>query len=857
MTATALAGDTQKRGLGWGTAWTLARRGLDWKFRGLRLLVVCLVLGVAALAAIGTLTDAVRGELDQRGQAMLGGDVEVELAGRQAFAPEQAAFTRAGTLSIGVRMRAMATVPGSDGTAVPIELKAVDGAWPLYGRFTLADGRAVGAPDATTAWIAPGVAQRLGVSTGQPLKIGSATFRIGGVIADEPDRLGEGFGLGPTVIISRAGLDATGLVQPGAMVRWKYRLRLPPTAQPQAVADALTHQFPNAGLELRTRDKASPGLDRFVSRMGQFLALVALAALLIAGIGIGNGVASYLEARRGAIATLKILGATGADIARIYLLQLGLATLLAIGLGLALGVAATPLIGLALKDLLPIPAGLVLAPGALALAALQGALIAATFAAPPLLRARAVPAMALMRGRLVPPRDGWRSRALAMGIGLATIAAIAVAGAEQPWLAAGFLAAAGGVLALLAALGWALVWLAARLPRPRHPIARMALANLHRPGAQTGALVTALGFGMAAFVLLAGVQTSLDANIAARVPQQAPDYFVLDVPPAGLPAFERVVRGVAPAARIRTVPAMRGTIVAFGPADHMIRVADLVRIPDDAWALRGDRGLTFADALPEGNALTAGRWWPAGYRGEPLVSVDEKLAQAIHLKLGDRITVSLLGVERSARVASFRRIDWDSYGFNYVLVFSPNALADAPYNLAATIELGKAQGNPAVSRAILSGLVRALPSSSVIEVGPVLAQARSLLGQMAVAIFAAASVAILAGMAVLAGAIAAARAQRHYDAVVLRVLGAGSRQLLVLVLAEQALLAVLLAGVALGLGTAGAWAVVTQLFDFAWLPGWGTILAVLGGALAVVMAMALGGSLGVLRTRPAQALREL
>ena len=843
--------------LRWSGAWALARRGLDWKFRGLRILVTCLVLGVAALAAIGTLTDAIGSELARRGQAMLGGDVEVELAGRQASAREQAAFARAGALSTGARMRAMATVPAADGTAVPIELKAVDGAWPLYGAFTLSDGRKAGAPPADTAWIAPGVAERLGVSPGQTLHIGQATLRIGGVIGDEPDRLGEGFGLGPTVIISRAGLDATGLVQPGAMVRWKYRLRLPPTVSPQVVADALTHQFPDAGLEMRTRDKASPGLDRFVSRMGQFLGLVALAALLIAGIGIGNGVASYLEARRGAIATLKILGATGADVARIYLLQLGLATVLAIAVGLALGLATTPLIGLALKGLLPIPTGLVFSPGALALAALQGVLIAATFAAPPLLRARAVPAMALMRAGLVPPREGWRARVLAMGAGLAAIAAIAIAGADQPWLAAGFLGAAGGVLALLAALGWAIVRLAARLPRPRHPIARMALANLHRPGAQTGALVTALGFGLAAFVLLAGVQTSLDANIAARVPQRAPDYFVLDVPPAGLPMFNRVVLGAAPDARIRTVPAMRGTIVAFGPADHMIRVADLVRIPDDAWALRGDRGLTFADALPESNALTAGRWWPKGYTGEPLVSVDEKLAQAIGLKLGDRITVSLLGVERSGRIASFRRIDWDSYGFNYVLVFSPNALADAPYNLAATIELGHAKGDAAVSRAILSGLVRALPSSSVIEVGPVLSQARDILGQMAVAIFAAASVAILAGMAVLAGAIAAARAQRQYDAVILRVLGAGSRQLLMLVLAEQALLAVLLAGVALALGTAGAWAVVTQVFEFAWLPGWGTILAVLAGALALVLAMALGGSLTVLRTRPAQALREL
>lgn len=849
--------------LGWAGAWRLARRGLDWKFRGLRLLVVCLVLGTAALAAIGTLTQSIGSELAQRGQAMLGGDVEIEIAGREAFAPERAAFAQAGTLSSGARMRAMATLAGRDETAVPIALKAVDAAWPLYGTFTLATGQSAHAPSAQEAWIAPDLASRLDAHVGQSLRVGGATFRIAGVIGDEPDRLGEGFALGPTVIISREGLDRTGLVQPGAMVRWKYRLRLPPGSAmaqtPQRLADSLTHRFPAAGFEIRTRDTASPGLDRFVSRMGQFLGLVALAALLIAGIGIGNGVSSYLEARRGAIATFKILGATGADVARVFLLQLGVAAGIAIVLGLVLGVATTPLIGLALKGLLPVRQGLVLAPGALALAGAQGLLIALTFAAPPLLRARAVPAMALMRGALVSSgENGSRTaQALALAAGLGLIAALAILTAGQPLLAAGFLAASGGVMGVLALLGWAITRLAARLPRPRAPIARMALANLHRPGAQTGALVTALGFGLAAFVLLAGVETSLDANIAARVPARAPDYFVLDVPASGLSTFEKIVHDAAPAARLRTVPALRGAIVAFGPEHAMTRVADLARIPDDAWALRGDRGLTFAETLPESNVLTAGHWWPARYSGEPLVSVDEKLAQAIGLRLGDRLTVSLLGVERSARVASFRRIDWDTYGFNYVLVFSPNALADAPYNLAATIELPPQEKTPKTARAILSGLVHALPSSSVIEVGPVLAQARDILGQMAVAIFAAASVAILAGMAVLAGAIAAARERRHYDAVVLRVLGAGSRQLLGLVLAEQLILAGLLAIVSLGLGTLGAWAVVTQVFDFAWMPSWGTMLAVLAGATALVLAMAVGGSLSVLRTRPAQALREL
>lgn len=842
---------------GWATAWRLARRGLDWKFRGLRLLLVCLVLGTAALAAIGTLTATIDRELAARGQSMLGGDAQFAIAGRPASEAELALLRGLGTVSGGVRLQAMARKPGDDASAAPVELKSVDARWPLYGTFTLAGGRKAGAPLGMAAWIAPGVADRLGVRPGDRLRIGAATLVVAGVIADEPDRLGEGFALGPTVILSPDALAAAGLVQPGSMAQWKYRVRLPDATAPDAAVARFKARFPDSGFVFRTRDKAAPGIDSFVANMGQFLMLVALAALAIAGIGIGNGVTSYLEARRTSIATLKILGATSGDIARIFVLQLLVAAGLAIALGLALGLLVTPLLALALAGLLPVRAGFVVDAPALLTAAAYGLLIALTFAAPPLLRARDFPAMALMRARVAPLATRWRTAALPVGAGLAGIVALAALTARQPLVALGFLGGAAAVFAVLALLGAGLTRLAARLPRPRGAIARMALGNLHRPGAATGALVVALGFGLSAFVLLAAVETSLDANIAARVPARAPDYFVLDLPRDRAGDFAALVHRAAPHAAIRSVPSMRGAILAFGPPDRMIRVADLKTIPDDAWALRGDRGLTYAETIPEGNQLTAGRWWPRGYAGPPLVSVDAKLGEVLGLKLGDRITISLLGVERTATIASFRRIDWESFGFNYVLVFSPNAIADAPHNLAATIELPPAEKGAAVRRAILSGLVRTLPASSVIEVGPVLAQARTLLSQMGTAVLAAASVAILAGLAVLAGALAAARERRQYDSVILRVLGASRRQLLALLLGEYALLGALLAAVALVLGSGVAWGVVTQLFGFEWLPDWPRILGVLGTGVALVLALALAGSWGVLNTRPARTLREL
>ncbi len=333
------------------TSWTIARRDLNRRFRGLRLLLVCMFLGVGALAAIGTLTGAIRGEIETRGREILGGDLQVSVWQREASAEEMQWLARLGQVSGGLRMQASAS---TETTAAPVELKSIDSAWPLFGTFRLADGRIAGAPPTGQAWLAQGAADRLGIGTGDKFRLGTIELTVGGIIGDEPDRLGEGFALGPTIIVAEDVPERAGLVAPGSMYRSKYRIALDPPRDAKAVSEQIEERFPSAGFEIRTADRASPGADRFVSRMGDFLVLVGLAALVIAGIGIGGGVSSYLEARRGSIATLKILGATSRDIARIYALQLGAASLAGAAAGLAAGVLVTPLLGWALGSILPV-----------------------------------------------------------------------------------------------------------------------------------------------------------------------------------------------------------------------------------------------------------------------------------------------------------------------------------------------------------------------------------------------------------------------------------------------------------------------------------------------------------------------
>jgi putative ABC transport system permease protein len=822
----------------------LALRDLRGGLAGLRLLAVCLFLGVLALAGVGSLSAAIVAALAERGQEILGGDVQLVVAQREANAGELAAFAREGRVSHVTRMRAMAARPDGE-ESVLVELKGVDAAWPLFGSFRTKPGAR---PRGGQAAVGPELAERLGLRLGDRMRVGAAQLEIVGLIAGEPDRIGQGFTLGSTVLVDRAGLAATGLVQPGSLYTSAYRLQLAAGADPKAAADRLRKRFGAGGWQVQDRSNGAPGTRRFIERLGQFLTLVGLAALIVAGIGVGNGVASYLDGKRATIATLKLLGATSRTLFLSYLFQVGLVALGATVAGLAAG-ALVPAVVVALAgDALPVPPRLALYWPPLLASAAYGLLIAAVFALVPIARARTVPAATLFRGDLERSRrPGWAVMAVVL-IAAAAIAGLAIGTAREPAFAAGFIGAALGLVLLLTLLGALIRWAASRLPRPRHPVFRIALANLHRPGAQTGRLVVALGLGLTLFTALAVIESNLAGQIRTAIPARAPSFFLLDIPVEEIGRFRALARRAAPGSDLVTIPSLRGSVVAVGGR----RVADMAEIPEGAWFLRGDRGLTYSATLPQGSRIVAGRWWPPGYRGPPLVSLDVAAARAVGLKVGDKITISVLGREIEARIASLREIDWDTMGFNFVIVFAPGTLESAPHSFMATIAMPEAQERP-FARAVSS----AFPSVSAIRVKDVVEAVSNMLSQLAAAVRAAASVAILAGIAVLVGALAASRRARTYDSVVLKMLGATRGRILAAQAAEFAALALVVALVALGLGSAAGWWVVVRIFELDWAPDWAAVAATLALGAFVTLALGLLGSLPALAARPARALRAL
>lgn len=828
--------------------WRIARRDLSTRIRGLRLLAICLFLGVATLAAIGSLTAGIADELSRRGQTILGADVEIGIAQRTATPAEMAAMRKAGAVSETIRLRAMAIGPQMGGESLLVELKAVDSVYPHYGALTLRDGGVVKAPAKSEVYIGPTLSERLNIDTGGTVRFGEEIFKVAGIIDEEPDRLGEGFTLGPVAIINMTSLPDTGLIQPGSMYEAKYRIKLSADEDAAAVAKALEAQFPSAGWDITDRSNGAPGTRRFIERMGQFLTLVGLAALVIAGIGVGNGVNSYLATKRASIATLKVTGADSRTIFHIYMLQILTVAAGAVIAGLIVGSCMPMVIGWAAGDILPVAPGFNLHLMPLLVSAVYGLLIAIAFALPPLARARNVPTAGLFRAIVEGNARIDRRSAIWVIAAICAIITLAVVTAREPMFSLAFIGAAFGLLLLLTGIAWLLRFIALRLPRPKAPLPRLALANLHRPGAQTQALVVALGLGLTLFVTLAAIQTSINNEIKNSVPDRAPSFFALDIPRDGAVQFTQMVQQADAKATINMIPALRGTIVEFGGQ----RVDQLEELPEGAWILNGDRGLTYSSALPKGSEIVAGSWWPKDYKGPALVSLEADAAESLGVGLGDSLTISLLGVEVPAKIASLRTVKWDNFGLNYVMVFSPGSLDAAPHNMVATLTVSK----PA-ERILAKSIPPAFPSSSLIAVGEVTAQITVLLTQMAQAIAAAASIAILAGIAVLIGAIAAARQSRIYDSVIMKMLGSTRRQILGAQALEYGILAVVLGILSLLLGMLAAYYVVVEIFDFSFAPDYSILSLTLFGGAGLTFMLGIAGSLPILAARPSEALRSL
>ncbi|ABV94412.1 putative ABC transporter permease [Dinoroseobacter shibae DFL 12 = DSM 16493] len=831
----------------------IARRELRGGVRGFRVFLLCLVLGVAAIAAVGSVRVAIQQGLEREGAVILGGDGQMEFTYRFAE-PDELAWMEENALEVSeiVEFRSMVVVDGPEGPERGLtQVKAVDDLYPLKGAVVLEP--AIPLAEALGGEIPGAVMQRvlidrMGLEIGDTFRLGTQEFRLTAALEREPDSAGGGFGLGPTTILRTEALAESGLIGPGTLYETEYRLALPEDADLQALEEEAEALFRDTGMRWRDSRNAAPGVERFVERIGSFLVLVGLAGLAVGGVGISAAVRAYLDGKTQVIATLKTLGAEGGTIFAAYLMQIGILTAIGVGLGLVLG-AAIPIVAAPLLTAnLPMPAAFGLHPGPLAEAALYGVLTALVFTLWPLARTEQVRAAELFRDAAA-PKFHLPSRRYMVALGLAVAALIgsAVAFSGIPTLALGSLGGIAGALLLLVGAAWLVRRAARRLARSRmvrgRTALRLALGAVGGPGGETTSVVLSLGLGLAVLAAVGQIDSNLRNVIAEELPNDAPSYFFVDIQPDQIGDFLSRTRGDPAVRRVDSAPMLRGVITRINgePARE---------VAGDHWVLRGDRGVTYATAPGPDTRIVEGAFWPEDYDGPPQISFAEEEARELGLELGDRLTVNILGRDIEGEITSFRVVDFSTAGIGFVLTMNPAALRGAPHTFISTV-----YAEEAAEAQLLRDVAADAPNITAIRVRDAIDRVTEALSGLAAATSYGAAATLVTGFVVLIGAAAAGERARVFEAAVLKTVGATRGRILASFALRSAMLGLAAGLVAIFAGGLAGWGVMTFVMEAGYRFEPVSALAIVtGGALATLLA-GLAFAWRPLATRPARTLR--
>ncbi len=794
-----------------------------------------------AIAVVGSVRSAIQAGLNREAASLLGGDASLEFTYRFADEIERAWMAENATaVSEVVDFRSMVSVAGngSEGERALVQVKAIDDLYPLYGMVGLTGvgslAEALARRDGVPGMIAHRVlVERLQISLGETLSLGTQNFVLTAVLDSEPDGVGSGFSFGPRVIVASRDLADSGLLLEGSLFETEYRLKLPQEADLAALEDEANERFLDTGMRWRDSRNGTPQISQFVDRLSAFFILLGLAGLAVGGVGVSAAVRSYLDGKTETIATLKTLGAGGSTVFGIYLAQVGLLSSIGILIGVILGASLPVMFSPLIADRFPVPVDFGFYWRPLAEATFYGLMSALIFTLWPLARSRELRAASLYRDLAGHEKRLPQRRYIILILVLVCfLIATATLLSGTPTIALSIIGGMCMILAILFCMAMLARAAARSLSRQSvargRPSLRLALGAVGGPSAETAQVIMSLGLSLSVLAAVGQIDWNLRNIITADLPQRAPSYFFVDIQDRQLEEFTTLASGETGVSDIQTAPMLRGIITRINglPAQEVV---------GDHWALRGDRGITYASSQPAGATLTAGTWWPDDYSGPPLLSFAAEEGEELGLQLGDEITMNILGRDLTAEIANFREVEFEDMGINFLMVVNADALAGAPHTHIATVYSSEAAEAPLLRK--ISGQ---LPNVTGVGVREAIDQFSNSLAGLTEATRWAAAATLLTGIVVLIGAAAAGERRRLFEAAVLKAIGVTRRRILASFALRSAIIGLTAGLIAVGAGALGGWSVTTFVMDYPYTfePVSATLIVVGGASISVIAGLA-------------------
>jgi len=862
----------------------------------------CIAIGVGALVGVSLFSSHVERAVTKEARGMLGGDLEIRLTHSPSLVGQSVlhelgdrglAVTHVSEL---VAMAARTTRgPAAIQSTQIIELKAVESMYPLYGAVRVdpaqpldemlhPDARRCGRHPCFGAVVQESLLIRMGLSVGDPLKIGQAMFLITGIVRIEPDRMANAFTLGPRVMVAQEGLRAAELIKPGSRVRERYLVKIPSEMPLEPLLSELRDRLTSDAARVSSYRTSQSQLRKFLEQLSRYLGLIGLTALFIGGLGVGTSIHAFLRDKLRTIAILKAVGADSATVVSTYVVQaifLGsVGSLAGILLGLALQRGLPPLMaglfGSDLLDQLGVSSELSWSSiWPLMKGAALGLLSTLLFTLWPLLKIREVRPGSIFRreaeqptvGQETLPSPWWVRWGLADGWNVGTAGGIILGlCALSVWQAGSwsvgllFLGSLSLAITILFVCARLFVLGLASVPLPRILSLRYALGNVVRPGSQATGIMVAIGIGVMVIVTVSLVEQALLRQIQENRPAEAPTFFFIDIQPDQAKEFLSLVDRQTGTARPELTPLVRSRLHAIN--GHAVTVDEGAEKSDKSGEGKEGRGkqwyftreyvLTFLDNLPKDNQLVKGEWWKPGQTfSSPQVSVEEDAALNLGLTIGSTVEFDIQGATVSAQVSSIRKVEWGNFSTNFYMILSPGSIEGVPFTYVSTVRVSPEKEVP-----LQQAVVASFPNISAIHIGDVLDSFARVLDRLSLTIRAVALFCVVAGGLVMAAALAATRYRRLYESVILKALGA-TRGLIARAFAMEYVLLGAVAGlIGLALGSLLSWALVWVVFELPWsmhpwVLGMGLLLTML---LTVTVGFA--STYRILGQRPLAVLRH-
>lgn len=831
-------------------AWRDSRRS----WRRLLLFSLAITVGIAALVAIQSFSESLQSDLQRQSRSLLAADLRIDHSQPMPDSMRVLFDSLGGERSSVINFVSMGFFPKSQNTKL-VAVQGIENNYPLYGEIKTQPAQALatfhkGGP---VALVDQTIMLQFGVAPGDSLRLGQTSFVIAGQIDALPGRAGIASAIAPLVLVQFDQLEGTGLLQKGSRVGYSWLLRWKDGESKEALIEQQKPRWENAGMDIETASDRQRGISRAFKNLGAFLQLVGFVALLLGCIGVASGVQVYVKEKQSTVAILRCLGASGNQTFALYVLQVGIISAISAFIGVVLGSLLLPALPLVLADFLPLQQ-LDTSPSATAILQgwLTGTAMALVFALLPLLSLREVSPLSILRADVSQEkkrRDPLRW--LLIGVLLLLVVGLA-------WWQTGAMEAVVFALASLLALG--LLTTVARLlmwaVRKFFPVnwaypMRQGLANLYRPNNQTVTLLVTIGLGTALLATLYFTRDILLSQVSIAGQGNRPNMILFDIQTPQKEAVAELVKQQG-MPLMQQVPIVSMRLERIDGKDKAAALKDTVN-GVRRWIFDREYRITYRDTLIETEKVIEGQWHGEKAKdGVNYISLATNMAEDMHAKVGTKLVFNVQGVPVETVVSSIREVDFTRVQTNFMVVFPSGLLEKAPqFHVVVSRTQSSAQ-----SAAFQRALIKDFPNVSVVDLTQILQSVDEILKKLTFVVRFMALFSILTGLLVLVSALAMSRYHRIRESVLLRTLGAGRRQIMLINLVEYTILGALAALTGLILAVAGAWALAYFQLETPFSVRWQPALILWGAVVLATVVIGLWTSRRAVNYPPLEVLRQ-